>query len=55
MADEPLLQDAIEAIRQEKFERARDILTRLLRTDQKNPTYWLWMSAAVQTPKEKRY
>ncbi len=55
MADEPLLQDAIEAIRQEKFERARDILTRLLRADQKNPTYWLWMSAAVQTPKEKRY
>lgn len=55
MADETLLQEAIEAIRQEKFERARDILTRLLRADQKNPTYWLWMSAAVQTAKEKRY
>ncbi|GAB4472415.1 MAG: hypothetical protein Kow0088_06950 [Anaerolineales bacterium] len=55
MADERLLQDAIEAIREEKFERARDILTRLLRADQKNPAYWLWMSAAVQTPKEKRY
>ena len=55
MADEILLQEAIEAIRQEKFERARDILTRLLRADQKNPAYWLWMSAAVQTSKEKRY
>lgn len=55
MADETLLQEAIEAIRQEKFERARDILTRLLRADQKNPVYWLWMSAAVQTSKEKRY
>ncbi|PWH17596.1 MAG: hypothetical protein DDG59_07930 [Anaerolineae bacterium] len=55
MANEALLQDAIEAIRQEKFERARDILTRLLRTDQKNPTYWLWMSAAVRTTKERRY
>jgi tetratricopeptide (TPR) repeat protein len=55
VADEILLQEAIEAIRQEKFERARDILTRLLRADQKNPAYWLWMSAAVQTSKEKRY
>ncbi len=55
MANETLLQEAIDAIREEKFERARDILTRLLRSDQNNPTYWLWMSAAVQTPKEKRY
>lgn len=55
MADEPLLQEAIDAIQEEKFDRARDILTRLLRADQKNPTYWLWMSAAVQTAKEKRY
>ncbi len=55
MSNETLLQEAIEAIREEKFERARDILTRLLRADQNNPTYWLWMSAAVQTPKEKRY
>lgn len=48
-----MLQDAIEAIRQEKFERARDILTRLLRSDPNNPTYWLWMSAAVPSRKEK--
>ncbi len=55
MAEEGMLQDAIEAIRQEKFERARDILTRLLRNDPNNPTYWLWMSAAVPSRKEKVY
>ncbi|MCS6907970.1 MAG: tetratricopeptide repeat protein [Anaerolineales bacterium] len=55
MTDEVLLREAIEAVREQKFDRARDLLTRLLRNDQNNPTYWLWMSTAVQTPKERRY
>ncbi len=55
MANESMLQDAINAIQQEKFDRARDILTRLIRQDQQNPTYWLWMSAAVQNRREKIY
>lgn len=50
-----MLQDAIEAIRQEKYDRARDLLTRLIRQDQENPTYWLWMSVAVQNRREKIY
>ncbi|MGB9673879.1 MAG: tetratricopeptide repeat protein [Anaerolineales bacterium] len=50
-----MLQAAIEAIEQGKFERARDILTRLLRQDQNNPNYWLWMSAAVQNRNDKKY
>ena len=50
-----MLQDAIDAIRQEKYDRARDLLTRLIRQDQDNPTYWLWMSAAVQNRREKIY
>jgi hypothetical protein len=33
--------------------RARDLLTRLLRTDQSNPQYWLWMSAVVDSNPEK--
>jgi tetratricopeptide (TPR) repeat protein len=35
--------------------RARDLLTRLLRRDQSNPQYWLWMSAVVETRKERIY
>ena len=50
-----LLQQAVEAIRQEQFARARDILTKLLRTDQNNPDYWVWMSAAMETQKERLY
>lgn len=55
MAEDEMLKDAIEAIRQGKYERARDILTRLLKNDPHNPTYWLWMSAAVPTRKEKAF
>ena len=55
MPEEIMLQEAIEAIRQEQHERARDLLTRLLRKDQHNPAYWLWMSAAVETDKERVY
>lgn len=52
---ERMLQTAIEAIRQENFAQARDILTRLLKTDQNNPAYWVWMSAAMETQKERLY
>jgi tetratricopeptide (TPR) repeat protein len=55
MPEEVMLQEAIEAIRQEQQERARDLLTRLLRKDQNNPAYWLWMSAAVESDKERIY
>jgi len=54
-AEQTMLQQAIEAIRQEKFSQARDILTNLLRTDQQNPEYWVWMSAAMETQKERLY
>lgn len=50
-----MLQHAIEAIRQEKFSQARDILTKLLKADQDNPAYWVWMSAAMETQKERLY
>ena len=55
MSNEGMLRDAIEAVNQERYERARDILTRLLRQDQNNPVYWLWMSAAVQSHADKLY
>jgi tetratricopeptide (TPR) repeat protein len=50
-----LLHEAIEALRKGDRERARDILTRLLKTDQANPMCWIWLSTAVDTPKERLY
>ncbi|MBI3739282.1 MAG: hypothetical protein HY258_09585, partial [Chloroflexi bacterium] len=48
-------QEAVDALRQGDKARAKDILTRLLKDDQNNATYWVWMSAAVDTTKERIY
>jgi tetratricopeptide (TPR) repeat protein len=53
--EESLLQSAIEALRQGDSARAREFLTRLLKDNQSNPEYWVWMSAAVETQKERLY
>jgi tetratricopeptide (TPR) repeat protein len=50
-----MLRDALEALHLGERARARDLLTRLIKTDQKNPTYWLWLSTAVDTDKERIY
>ena len=50
-----VLHEAIEALRKGDRERARDILTRQLKSDQGNAMYWIWLSAAVDTPKERLY
>ncbi|MCF6277806.1 MAG: tetratricopeptide repeat protein [Anaerolineales bacterium] len=55
MAEDTMLQDAIEAIRRGDKAKAKELLTRLLTADQKNATYWVWMSAAVETKKERIY
>jgi tetratricopeptide (TPR) repeat protein len=55
MAEDTMLQEAIQALHQKDRARARDLLTRLLKTDQNNATYWVWMSAAVDTQKERQY
>jgi len=55
MSEDVMLQEAIQAIRHGQRVRARDLLTRLLRTNQNNPEYWLWMSSVVDTPKEQIY
>lgn len=55
MADDRMLQEAIEAVANGQRERARDLLTRLLRANQANPKYWLWMSSVVDTTKERVY
>lgn len=53
--EESLLQSAIEALRQGDTARAREFLTRLLKDNQSNAEYWIWMSAAVETQKERLY
>jgi len=53
--EESMLQQAVEAIRKEQFAQARDIITKLLRTNQENPDYWVWLSATMETQKERLY
>ena len=50
-----VLQEAIEALRRGERTRARDLLTRQLKTDHDNPMCWVWLSAAVDTQKERIY
>ena len=53
MAENKMFQEALDAIKQGQRSRARDLLTRLLRTDSSKVDYWLWMSTVVDTPNEK--
>lgn len=55
MPEDVMLNEAIEAIRQGQRTRARDLLTRLLRADSRNASYWIWMSSVVETPREQIY
>jgi len=50
-----MLRQAIEALRTGDRARARDLLTRLLKADQKNAQCWVWLSAVVDSPKERLY
>ncbi len=53
--DDVVFQEAVEALREGKKSRARELFTGLLKTDQNNATYWVWMSATVDTTKERIY
>lgn len=55
MAEDTRFQDAVDALRRKDRKRAKELLTEVIRTDQKNVTYWLWLSAAVETTKERIY
>ncbi len=55
MSDEVMLKEAIDAVRKGQRVRARDLFTRLLQSDQSDPVHWLWMSAVVDTDKERAY
>ena len=53
--EEKIFQEALSAIEEQDNLRAKDLLTRLLKMDQQNPQYWLWMSAVVNSEKERRF
>jgi tetratricopeptide (TPR) repeat protein len=55
MADDGIFQEAVEALREGNKTKARELLTGLLKTDQNNATYWVWMSAAMDSTKERVY
>ncbi len=55
MAEEKMYKAALEAIDQGQTARARDLFTRLLRTDSTKADYWLWMSTLVDTAQERIY
>jgi tetratricopeptide (TPR) repeat protein len=54
-SDDTMFQDAVAALRRGDKTRAKELLTLLLKTDQKNPTYWIWLSASVDNAKERIY
>ena len=55
MADDVVFQEAVDALREGNRTKARELLTGLLKTDQNNATYWIWMSALVDSTKERIY
>jgi hypothetical protein len=48
-----MFDEAVQALKDGQRLRAKDLLTRLIKTDQSKPDYWLWMSAAVDSEKEQ--
>jgi tetratricopeptide (TPR) repeat protein len=47
--------EVVSAARQGQRARAKDLLSRLLRSDQGNAEYWVWMSAMVDSANERQY
>ncbi len=55
MAEDTMFQEAVDALRRGDKAKAKERLTLLLKTEQTNATYWVWMSAAVDSVKERTY
>ncbi len=50
--EETTFQEALTALQTGENKRARDLLTRLIKINQGNPEYWLYMSTVVESQKE---
>lgn len=55
MADDVIFQEAVDALRGGNKARARELLTGLIKETQDKADYWIWLSAAMETPKERVY
>ena len=54
-ADDVVFQEAIDVLRGGNKARARELLTGLIKNDQNNAEYWVWLSGTMETPKERIY
>ncbi len=54
-AQSQMFTEAMAAIDQGDKHRAKDLFTRLIKQDANQLDYWLWMSAVVETPRERAY
>ena len=50
--EDTIFQEAMSAIQAGEKHRARDLLTRLIKTNPNNAQYWMWMSAVVESNRE---
>ena len=55
MANDVVFQEAMDALREGNKAHARELLTGLIKEDQNNAEYWIWLSAAMDTAKERVY
>jgi tetratricopeptide (TPR) repeat protein len=53
--EQELYSQAVSAFQADDLAKARELFSQLLKIDRKNVDYWLWMSAAVETTKERIY
>lgn len=53
--EDSIFKEVRKAVEEGDRPRARDLLSRALRRDQNDVNVWLWMSAVVDTPKERAY
>ena len=52
---EAIFNEAVSALGRGEKSRARDLLTRLIKQNDNDAEYWLWMSAAVESTRERAY
>jgi len=54
-AEEIMFNEVLSALDKNEPARARDLLTRLIKSNPNNPQYWLYMSAVVESQRERLY
>jgi hypothetical protein len=55
MVDDGMYTEALEAVHNGEKDKARELLSQLLKSDPNNADYWVWMSVVVVLPRERIY